>query len=48
MTYEDVTPNFSNFLSRNISAERLDQNIAAYDIGQGMIKSSILYNTDFH
>ncbi|MBN1226210.1 MAG: indolepyruvate oxidoreductase subunit beta [Deltaproteobacteria bacterium] len=35
---------FINVLSKNISAERLDQNIAAYDIGQGMIKSNILYN----
>lgn len=35
---------FINVLSKNISAERLDQNIAAYDIGQGMIKSKILYN----
>lgn len=33
---------FINVLSKNISAERLDQNTAAYDIGQGMIKSNIL------
>jgi indolepyruvate ferredoxin oxidoreductase, beta subunit len=33
---------FINVLSKNISAERLDQNIAAYDMGHDMIKQNIL------